>query len=105
MNTPGRDANGYSYANEPSGKLQRVLNERWPHHDENGPHARDGITYRHDRPAAVATIHFSSDGTTQVDGWVTRVANGSVYFEAPDDRLVRFGVWLPGEDVKPLREE
>lgn len=96
----GRDANGYSYDNEPSGRLQRVLNERWPHSDENGTHARDGIIYRHDRPAAIARVVFDGDGELELTGHVSKVANGCVYFEAGDMRLVRFGVWLSGEDVR-----
>lgn len=97
----GRDVNGYSYENEPGGRMQRVLNERWPYRDEQGDHARDGVTRRHDRPAATARVVFARDGEQLLQGHVTRVANGCVYFEAADDRLVRFGVWLPGDDVTP----
>lgn len=97
----GRDANGYSYENEPSGRLQRVLNERWPYRDEKGGHARVGVTPRHDRPPATARVVFDRDGEVLLQGHVTRVANGCVYFEAADDRLVRFGVWLPGTAVTP----
>ena len=99
------DANGYPYSDYPSERLkrqQRVTNERWPWTDENGNgHALHGVRRRPTTPA-VARVVFELDGEEQLRGHVARVANGSVYFEANDQRLQRFGVWLCGQDVTPI---
>ena len=99
------DANGYDYGDYPAERIkkqQRVTNERWPAIDDNGNGHAPRAIIRHlpSTVPAIARVVFDRDGEVELTGHVTRVANGCVYFEAGDMRLVRFGVWLRGEDVR-----
>ena len=79
-------------------RYQRILNERWPLRDRNGPHAR-GIP---DRPNSIpvrARVVWEHDGVEWISGRATRWTHNSVYVVFSDPRWQTTGVWLAPEDV------
>ena len=87
----------------PSHQWQPILNSRWPQRDDKGPHARDIPTGTENTPVQ-ARIHWRTDGWATVTGRVTRRANGCVYVEVDDPRMMVAGVWVSEGDVRSMRE-
>lgn len=83
----------------PSSRWQRILNTAWPQRDEHGRHARD-VPFGTESTLVEARVRWLEDGWDVVAGRVTRRANGCVYVQIEDRRMVTPGVWLRESDVR-----
>ena len=82
-------------------KQQRVLNERWPQHDHNGPHARnipEQPAHKH-IPVQVRIV-FDTDGACWVNGVATRWTRDTVFIQLDDVRVIGRHVWVAVRDVR-----
>lgn len=84
----------------PSTSWQRVLNQTWPQHDQHGHHARDIDLHTENTPAR-ARLLWADDGWQILPGRITRRANGCVYVEINDPRMMIAGVWLAERHTQP----
>lgn len=85
---------------------QRVLNQSWPQHDDNGPHARGIHPAQHDdgSPWTIdvqVRIVLEHDGIVILDGRAERWTTTHVFVTAiTDPRVPRPGVWVLASDVR-----
>lgn len=79
--------------------LQKILNERWPLHDQHGDgHAR-GIPGQLGNISVDARVIWERDGEEILSGSAKRWINAYVYVTFHDPRRHGHGVWLRASDV------